>query len=215
MFALTEYWSSSGALEAMRLMAAAVTSLPFASKNWKHCSFSGAWNLRRGQLGIERERERERERESERAGEGPAHVLDNAKHAHVRLLAEVDLFPHVLHGDFLGCRHDDGAVDAGATQVLMKETERVYLLLCLRVCVHWGKRVKGASRVDLYDGQVLVGCAWRRVDDEIVECAPVHVREKLFDEAVLPRPSPDDRVVLVRQHESDLTDRMFALFCFI
>mmetsp|Transcript_11234 Transcript_11234/g.32313 ORF Transcript_11234/g.32313 Transcript_11234/m.32313 type:complete len:206 (-) Transcript_11234:109-726(-) len=98
------------------------------------------------------------------------------------LLAEVDLLAHVLHGNLLGCCHDDGPVNARPAQVLD-------------------------------DREVLVRCAGRCVHNEVVQRSPVHVRQKLLNQPVLPRPSPDHRVVWIRQHETDRHHQALAVSC--
>ena len=55
----------------------------------------------------------------------------------------------------------------------------------------------------LHDGDVLVRGARRGVDDEVIQRSPIHVREELLDQTVLPGSPPDDRVVHIGEHEAD------------
>eukprot|EP00327_Prymnesium_parvum_P006623 CAMPEP_0182808592 /NCGR_PEP_ID=MMETSP0006_2-20121128/6731_1 /TAXON_ID=97485 /ORGANISM="Prymnesium parvum, Strain Texoma1" /LENGTH=290 /DNA_ID=CAMNT_0024934317 /DNA_START=519 /DNA_END=1386 /DNA_ORIENTATION=+ len=102
------------------------------------------------------------------------HVLDHAEDAKLRLGAEGELFAYIDQAHLLWSRHDERAV----------------------------VRAEGFRQV-LHERDVFVRGAWRRVDDEVVERAPLHVGEELLDQPVLTRAAPDHRVVVVGQHEAD------------
>lgn len=63
----------------------------------------------------------------------------------------------------------------------------------------------------LDDAEVLVRCAGRGVDDEIIEVAPIDVFEELGNEAVLFWASPHDRVTGRGEQESDGHDGKIVL----
>lgn len=76
----------------------------------------------------------------------------------------------------------------------------------LRCCHDDGTEQVGLFQI-LNNGDVLVTCTRRSIDDEVVEVFPKHIGQKLLDDTVLSRASPDNGVILVGKHKPDRHDR--------
>jgi hypothetical protein len=105
------------------------------------------------------------------------HVLNHTEDADARLAAEVELLLHVGDGDGLWCGDDDGACELTRGGRLLEE------------------------RLEQRD--VLVGGAWGRVDEQVVEPGPQDVGQELADHGRLLGPAPDDGVAAVGEDEAE------------
>lgn len=136
------------------------------------------------------------------------------------LFAEVDLLAHVVHAHLLRRGDDHGAVDARSLEVLHDGDVLVGGAYRGRQEIReWQSHVSTRYRPSLsiananhdttqYSAFICV-CSEhtrRRVDDEVVQLAPDHVREELLDQSVLAWPSPNDGVIFGRKHEADRHD---------
>lgn len=102
---------------------------------------------------------------------------------------------------------EDGEADLAAKVDLFVDVLQGDLL--------WGCDEDGTIDAGVFevldDAEVLVRCAGRGVDDEIVDVAPVYVFEELGDEAILLWPPPHDGITGGGEHESDGHDGEIVL----